>query len=189
MAAFLYLGEGTADQTHIYLIIAGIVIIAFVLLRRSVRETGKNTDRDRPRPGTGQRTSQLEKSLKGDTEKLLVELQEFGREIEGRLETRIQHLTKLIAEADKEIERLNALVTASRSEAAARETGANEAAEIDPDGGIHPLKERILALSEQGLDPFQIAATVGKPLGEVELFLGLGRNIRGKNQNEENTGA
>ena len=93
----------------------------------------------------------------------MVELQEFGREIEGRLETRVRHLTRLIAEADKAIERLNAAVTVSR------EKSGRPATEESSD----PVRARIVALSREGQDPGDIAKAVGLPKGEVELVLGL----------------
>ncbi len=154
--------------------IAGILIIVFFLFRRAVQQAKKGGQSDRPRPPRTPRPQQAKQPLQGETEKLLVELQEFGREIEGRLETRIQHLTRLISEADSVIEKLNAVVAASKNDISEDQSEGGDDAAAEAKG---PLKERILSLAEEGLHPHEIAETVGKPLGEVELFLGLGRKM------------
>ena len=94
-----------------------------------------------------------------------MELEEFGREIEGRLETRIRHLTRLITEADRSIERLTAAVTAAEEKAGPAQ------------GEREPLSQRgrVVALSREGLKPAEIAEAVGLPKGEVELLLGLSK--------------
>jgi hypothetical protein len=148
--------------------VAAMVILTFVLMRRIYRTpvgSGGRPGARREPAGRDERVSV--QPLRGEAERLLVELQEFGREIEGRLETRIRHLAKLIAEADRAVERLNAAVAAARR------------APEDHDRPSDALRARIVALRSEGMEAADIARTVGLPPGEVELVLGLERRVSG----------
>ncbi len=138
------------------------LVLIFVLMRRTAARSTSIEHRSHGGPAGRQPRAPVE-PLRGEAERLLVELEDFGREIEGRLETRLRHLTRLIAEADKAIERLNAAVAAS-----GEKTG-----QAMPEGESPPVRARIVALSEAGKQPADIAQALGLPKGEVELVLGL----------------
>ena len=152
------------SSNHVGAILAVLALlgVCFFLLRRAARGVRRESP---PLRGVGSPRRDVAppgQPLRGEGEKLLVELQEFGREIEGRLETRIQHLTRLIAEADRAIERLNARIQAVESRQAPSR----------PDTSV---RDRILALSEEGRNAADIARALDLPEGEVELVLGLPR--------------
>lgn len=154
--------------------ILAFIVLILIIMRRTPGRSTLGDGRERVVRGSGI-PHEARQPLRGEAERLLVELQEFGREIEGRLETRIHHLTRLIAEADRAVERLNAHVTAADAAAEAE-------AEDTPSAGPEPsdrdkTRARIMALAEDGMPPEAIAEAVGLPKGEVELMLGLGRKV------------
>ena len=102
---------------------AVVAIFAFgalivIIMRRSTATASREAEPARqPR-----RTSpEAHQPLRGEAERLRADLEEFGREIEGRLETRIRHITRLLAEADKAVEKLNARIEAANAAAAGPE--------------------------------------------------------------------
>jgi hypothetical protein len=139
---------------------AAVFALILVLVRHTARRPRVQQPEpiERTRPGPHQ-------PLRGETERLLVELGEFGREVEGRIETRIHHLTALIAEADRAVERLSA--------ALASVPGAGAPAAQRPEAD--PQRERIVALAAEGNDAAEIARIVGVPVGEVALVLEIER--------------
>jgi len=60
-----------------------------------------------------------EQTVTGRMEKLEVRLHDYGREVEGRIETRIAVLNQLLIEADREIKRLRLLLSESDGAATA----------------------------------------------------------------------
>ena len=146
----------TLEKNHLDAILAaaGLLIVCFFVFRRMGRNRRASPERAVRERGT---SAEPAHALRGDAERLLVELQEFGREIEGRLETRIQHLSRLIAEADKAVARLNAAVAASEGKG--------------PQKPRDPVKAKIVALAGEGRTVEDIAQALSVPKGEVELVL------------------
>jgi hypothetical protein len=95
-------------------------------------------------------------------EELQVNLMEFGRDVEGRIDTRMKALEKLIADADERIEALKQAGCAAPSQA-----------------GPSPAHRLVYDLADQGLDKVEIARRAEMTPGEVELVLGL-RRARGE---------
>jgi hypothetical protein len=154
---------GGEKWTKFVPLVAVIVLVIGLMMRRSARTATAYT------AGMGRRettASSSQQPLRGDAERLLVELQEFGREIEGRLETRIHHLTRLLAEADKAIERLTALAAS-----------AHEPAPADGPREREPVRKQIVELAGRGMEAAEIARTLGIPKGEVEVVLGIERKF------------
>ena len=159
------------DTASAFVALGAFMLLILVLLRRTRTGSAPPEPRRRPKTLREKREEKERESpkqpLRGEAEKLLVELEEFGREIEGRLETRIRYLSRLLTEADRAIERLNAALEAASQRAS------GEAAEAPRDSGAGGVRERILSLSTEGRDPEEIAKELGVPKGEVELVLGL----------------
>lgn len=154
------------------LLLLGAGIVSIMLLRRKLRQKSRAQNSVNVRPD-GVTAVTGKNALKGETDKLVVELHELGREIEGRLETRIRHLTRLISEADNVIEKLNATVAAARN---CSSDGPNAGAEGDGNDDAEKrdsIREQIKTLSQAGKSPREIADIVEKPVGEVSLILGL----------------
>ncbi len=143
-------------------IVVAALALCFILLRRNSRRAERSNAeaRDPVRQRPAGRGDGEQQPPRGGAEQLLVDLREIGREIEGRIETRIQYLTGLLAEADRTIERLTSAAAAARDRAVS---------------GDDPRKAEILALAREGVEAVEIARRLDAPLGEVELVLGLAR--------------
>ena len=90
-------------------------------------------------------------------EQLQINIMEFGRDIEGRLDTKIATLTRLIADADERIKRLEELKSV-----------------YSRDRNHVPLLHKdIYKLADEGLDKVEIARRTSTAPGEVELILSL----------------
>lgn len=143
-------------------IVVGALALCFILLRCSSRRARRSSAEapDGARSSYAGRERGDPHSPPGDAAQVLSELKEIGREIEGRIDTRIQYLTGLLAEADRTIERLTSAVAAARDRAVS---------------GDDPRKAEILALAREGTDPDDIARRLQLPVGEVKLVVGLAR--------------
>jgi len=116
-----------------------------------------------PRPRGDERSLTERQRLTRAIGKLEVNLMEFGREIEGRLDTRIHTLNELIRSADERIERLEEL--------AGRERPVGDE--------VPPLHREVYRMADEGLDKVEIARRTSTTPGEVELILGLRRSREG----------
>jgi len=90
-------------------------------------------------------------------EQLQVNIMEFGRDVEGRLDTRIATLGRLVQDADERIKRLEELTSQATRGAHA----------------MPPLYREIYRLADEGLDKVEIARRTGTAPGEIELILSL----------------
>jgi hypothetical protein len=147
-------------------------------------------------------------TLKGqhdpEVARLYVELNEFAREMEGRMDTKITYLRRLIADAEKVMGELNQAIAAGEAvrkgeprpvAPATSNPPADKVPEkptppkqVDiilgdvPDRGpngpgqdVQDIGSRILGLAAEGKPKEAIAEAVGVPKGEVELVLSLHR--------------
>ena len=101
-------------------------------------------------------------SLQHAMEELQINIMEFGRDVEARLDTKMHALEILIRDADERIKRLEELKGRASSGG----------------GEIPPIHAEIYRLADQGQDKIEIARRTGVAPGEVELILGL-RKSRG----------
>lgn len=136
-----------------------VVFFAWVLWMGKLR--GKNAKpRDKSMSSadlTGR--DRLQKAM----EELQINVMEFGRDIEARLDTKIRTLEQLIADADERIKRLKEL----------------EGQSAHNGGGTPALHKEIYRLADQGTDNIEIARRTGAAPGEVELILGLRKTREG----------
>ena len=102
---------------------------------------------------------------------LLVELSEMARQISAQLDTRAEKLQLLIREADEKIKALNQLSQKSAPSSHAETMPANS--HPPNEGGLDPRHADVYTLADQGRSPGQIAQTLGRPNGEIELILAL----------------
>jgi len=179
----------------------GAVVIILLILNRSARRRrqGQSTRRDEA-PARGE-TARLQR-LRREMEQLVVELNEFAREVNGQLDTRFARLERSIADADRRIAELrrldgatpreaddpimranadaaNAVRTNDVSRAAAQQTtsaGVSAAAQSVRPGSPQSGEQRVYELSDLGRTPTEIAQALRCTVGEVELIL----NLRGR---------
>ena len=96
------------------LIVFGLAVVAFIFLMRRtfLRPRGLPGRQPSPTDKTGLESTPL--SAETVVEKLEVRLFDFAREVEGRMQSRIAVLDRLIVDADREILRLQDLLSATR---------------------------------------------------------------------------
>jgi hypothetical protein len=123
--------EFNENQTVIALGLS-IVALVFILRRTVLRRCF--SEPQRPFAATSHEDDSLELSGAAVVEKLEVRLYDFAREVEGRMQTKIAVLDRLIVDADREIIRLEQVLAESRRTAAAQATARA------PDAIIPPLQ-------------------------------------------------
>jgi len=232
-------GERTLLQN--ILLLVGILVLAVTVIRIGLRR----------RPGGRARERSQERSIAGaahpargggpaaEIERVLIQIQETGREIEARLDTKIRFAQRLLQESEEALRELD-LARARATEAAERmaagelprRAGASApvagavgaAGDLTPKvaapasrspaspkekksapAEIAPVRDRIAspppesararaaaprvlpippeqksqdrirALAAEGRDAKQIAREVGRPIGEVQLIIALGK--------------
>ena len=93
-------------------------------------------------------------------------MHETARELSAKLDSKMQALQELIAEADRAAGRLEAA-------AGAGEAGESEPTDVANQRPTREHQEEIYTLADYGLDVGAIASRVGLPVGDVQLILGL----------------
>ncbi len=148
------------------------VAVAIILMMRGItrRIRGKSgITRDEAEARIPSLRDQLE--VRNNLQKLLVDLQDLARQINGHIDTRFCKLEVLLKEADQKIRQLEALGFGGKSP---KETSLPGTGEEKPD----PEREMIYRLADAGKTPLEIARELNKNTGEIELILSLRR--RGK---------
>ncbi|MCX7935177.1 MAG: hypothetical protein N3A66_07970 [Planctomycetota bacterium] len=115
-------------------------------------------------------------------DKALVELAEVGREISGRIDTKVRILNRLSKEAEAQIKRLEDLLRAAGREVpplvgedtTSATSSRRVAAVVDEtDKAAKELHERVLQLSREGKTPAEIARLTRLAIQEIDLVLRL----------------
>ena len=92
----------------------GLSLLALVFILRRTVLRPRFAERRRPFTEITERDDSLELSGAAVVEKLEVRLYDFAREVEGRMQTKIAVLDRLIVDADREIIRLEQVLAESR---------------------------------------------------------------------------
>jgi hypothetical protein len=193
-AATTILAFEVADigTTRALFAMAAVIFILFIL-NRSARRRRMGLARPRDEQPTHGETARVQR-LKREMEQLLVELNDFARDVNGQIDTRFAKLEKSIADADRRIAELRRLegdaggssdidrrVLRANADAAAAIRG--ESAAGQSHGSSRQLieteasgEERVYELSDMGRTPTEIARLMRCTVGEVELIL----NLRGR---------
>lgn len=185
--------------TRALLAVAAVVFILFILNRSARRRrAGVSPSRDTMR-GAEVDTTRVVR-LKREMEQLLVELNEFAREVNGQIDTRFAKLERSIADADRRIAELKRLrgespasdetddsVLRANREAAegvrdrlarSRAATVQLANDRSPRAGTGTVSKEaaVYQLADGGKSPIDIARVLKCTVGEVELIL----NLRGR---------
>jgi len=107
LASFDKIGSG-----QWLLIIAAIIIITMLMMQGSRRRAAGGSPRQYRREIDG--ATNQSAAIKRDMERLLVELNELARQINGQIDTRFAKLEQSIADADKRIQFLRVLLSAAK---------------------------------------------------------------------------
>ena len=162
-----------------YAILVGVVLLVAIMLRLTYRKQ-RNPG---PSPKTFAREHlakiKEEHGMRGDIEELMVQLQELSRDISAQIDTRFTKLEASIQSADERIETLQKLIRTAQSRPAidllADDDDKPQPSEPVP-ADADVMRSRILALTEIGKDPVEIAREIGRTPGEIELILSLERS-------------
>lgn len=176
-------GGASAPGITQWLLIAAAILIATLMLRGMRRGRGgayRERSRSRSDPGHSYTGSGMPPPAEYDA--ILVKLQEVAREIEGRLDTRVRVANRVLEELRAAEERIRLLTDDPHGASAARGAGTPATtAAPEPDVPLDPAaRDRAEArrLFESGMTTPKIAVALGRPVGEVELMLALGRPSR-----------
>ena len=193
-AATTILAFEVADigTTRALFAMAAVIFILFIL-NRSARRRRMGLARPREDQPTHGETARVQR-LKREMEQLLVELNDFAREVNGQIDTRFAKLEQSISDADRRIAELRRLegrpggsseidrhVLRANADAAAGVRGessvARSRATTSPPVGIDVSNEdRVYQLADMGRTPMEIAHDMRCSVGEIELIL----NLRGR---------
>ncbi len=176
--------------TQLVLFGLSILVAAFVL-RRTVTLSKRAKSRD-VAAEVGAEMRQVEKSSSALIRNLEVRLHDYGREIEGRMQSRIAKLDKLVVEADREIDRLRQLLAdqsqSSRSESMkpgpdivglSPAASANAVAAVEPNGNnatvAGPLnfeqRSMVTHLADAGFAMAEIAHLLERPVAQIDAII------------------
>ena len=136
------------------LIIAAIIIITLLLMQSSRRRAASGSPKQYRREIDSATTKST--AIKRDMERLLVELSELARQINGQIDTRFAKLEQSIADADKRIQFLRVLLAAAK-----------KAKLVDSDGSEEMAKSQSAAES-----PAQAEADSGAAPGRLDVRVG-----------------
>lgn len=179
--AALLLAEGTGERNYgLYAVMLCAIVLMTIAVRRRQREGfGKAAARQRGRLEdlAGQR------GVRDDMEQLLGELQELSRRINAQIDTKYAKLEAAIADADRRIEAMERLTRMASGRPGVDVTIADESpahgeVEAEPPTPADAAAGRYAAvyeLADAGKNPVEIARTLGRTPGEVELILSLRR--------------
>ncbi len=243
LAADPPVGEGPTPLQSAALLI-GVMILVLTVVRIGLkrRPTHSSGEPSPPRnaftfgSSRGEARARPSGQPAAELESILVELQETGREIEARLDTKIRYALRLLKESEEALAKLE-MARARVTDTAERITKGEPPERVVPVSVPHPVPhavpvavtppppeqkitiveasdsasmelpaklipetqvptpkpapapppkaapsgpeqrshDRIRELAHKGRDPNQIAAEVGRPIGEVQLILALGR--------------
>jgi hypothetical protein len=156
-----------AIEPRSLVVFAVIAAVTTWLVFRTARRT-----RSLPEPTK----ANVPSSASPEAERWQVELYDFARDVEARLNTKIAVLQQLIATADERIVKLESLgLDEPRSAASA--SSAEPASPPRPHFDDSPSARHaaVYAMADAGNNAAAIANRLGTPIGEVELILSLRR--------------
>jgi hypothetical protein len=147
-----------------------VATIFFVVIKPSMRKK-KDPLARRPSATALSRERNVERQMQN----LLVELSEMARQITAQLDTRSAKLQALIAEADEKIALLaSAAPPSPRAMFDSFKPDPVPAAEPEPKAPAADVRyQQIYALADDGQTAPEIATTLDRPRGEIDLILAL----------------
>ena len=184
----LWVASGGLPGWHLL----AVFVLGTILMRSAGCCINDLADRDFHRHV--KRTAQEE--LRHSMDRLLVELQETARDINATIDTKMIALNRLIAEADRRLEALDA-AGAPADTPEAHTPQAEEQQEVTPPPEPEPtspegikrraLEREIYRLADEGKTELEIARLTDTPRGEVELVLSLRNTSQADDAEEQHT--
>lgn len=198
-ASFLdsFAGLSSRQALMFALGLAGLTVLIASTSRRIQRSRRSNTESVRERYDALQKKAAATR----DVEHVMIELDQLSREVQGKLDTKIAKLEKLLRDADGRIARLSAETTKPLSRRVDVTLDEESPVELhgstgnrgemlgttgNKDRGSRVIAEssraaveiesphaHLYRLSDEGLSPVEISKKTGRMVGEVELILSL----------------
>jgi hypothetical protein len=179
------------DMTQWVVLCVGVMATAYLVMRGRLR---KRQDPMARAATTGMGLSQ-QRQVERDISNLMVEMLETARHMTAQLDTRAARLEAIIVEADAKLAALKGALANESASApiplppdqpdavpvgapSSQESPAAEAPapEMKPEAPPDPRHADVYALADQGRSTGEIARSLNRPNGEVELILALRRN-------------
>jgi hypothetical protein len=162
------------DERNLPLIGMGALALAYIVLRPMMKRK-----RDPLERGPAQGSMAQQRAVERQMQNLLVDLNEMARQIGAQLDTRAARLEALIREADAKIAQLRGAGPHGSSDHATPDHASSpETIASAPVSVASPHHAEVYALADEGRGAKEIAATLNRPSGEIELILAL-RTPRG----------
>jgi IS30 family transposase len=166
-------------QILIYLGVIALLVLVTTSMRRRSRQS-----KDYAPDAARQRMEELkaQRGVKSDMEQLLGEIQQLSRKISAEIDTKFAKLEASIADADRRIRTLQQLtqtaegkrtvdvIVGDDGDAAATPASSSDEPRTTSAADRHV---RVYELADTGKSLVEIAQTLGRPPGEIELILAL----------------
>lgn len=177
----LLLAESIISSGQLALI--SIIVVATTLMmisqRRRRQESGPS-----PRLYAREQLARLkeEKVVHSEIGEVMSHLEQLAREIDAQLDAKLMRMDRCIRDADDRINRLDRVTRNLKAGASLDVTVDRDSAESlrpltdDTDRGDN---ERVFRLADTGKTAREIAGSIGRPIGEIDLILAL-RVAKGK---------
>jgi len=164
-----------SDKSAPYVILGlGSFIVIYIVVRPFMRR--KKDPMEKP---NFMRSLSQQRSVERQMENLLVELSEMSRQMTAQLDTRAAKLEMLIKDADERIATLQQISQnappSPRMSFAEPKPAALEAPAVPGAVEEDSRHREIYALADSGKSISDIATTLARPSGEIELILALRR--------------
>ena len=154
-------------------LVVGLVFIGFFFLTRLNRRTASKGETTLTPEEQIERLRES-RGMHGDLEKLMAEIEDLAKRLEGRLDAKSQQVEKLIAEMDRRIAELSRLQGQSTAKADRVSVAPLPAPPLTPpELPNDPLSRSVYQLADAGHSPPEIARKLNEQIGKVELILAL----------------
>ena len=172
LAASVFEGMTASQMVMLAVGMVGLIVL-LGSTRRRVRRSQQSSE-----VSVRERYAELqhEGSASRDVESVMRELDQLSRQIHGRLDTKLAKLEAVIRDADERIDRLSRLARAAKGAGTVDVTLDPEAPLVtNPRGSENATTPHadVYRLADGGCLPIEIAKTLGRTTGEVELILSL----------------
>ena len=178
MAALSPLAAGVFDgMTTSQMVMLAVGMVGLIDLLGSTRRRVRRSQQSSDVP-VRERYAELqhETSVSRDVESVMRELDQLSRKIHGRLDTKLARLEAVIRDADERIDRLSRLARAANGAGTVDVTlSPEDPLFTNPKGSENASSPHadVYQLADGGRSPIEIAQTLGRTTGEVELILSL----------------
>lgn len=182
----------SADIVKQGMFLAGVSLLALILLRRIYRRYGRrrikgNTDYASYRPDAMTARSRSLSTAPSDVLRWHVELHDTARELKAELDSKMRALQLLIGQAREEADRLERIL-ALREDGSPRDAEEPAAQPAHTHPALMDAAQRqaeIYHFADQGLPAAAIAEQVGRAVGDIELILSLRQHTRRDDDDDE----